>query len=138
MEAVFMMLVVFAFVGLVLSLVAAHIRAKIRHRTQVQKDLIAKFTSAQELTDFLSSDAGKRLLHGAKDDAPAPWREAAPRPFREQVGIQISWGVLGLCVGAAIFVVHGLTLPSALFIALGVGFEINALLRVLLTKKWHP
>jgi hypothetical protein len=137
-EAVFMMLVMFAFVGLVLSLVAAHIRAKIRHRTEVQKDLIARFTSPQELTDFLSSDAGKRLLHGAKDDVPAPWREASPRPFREQVGIQISWGVLGLCVGAAIFVVYGLTLPSALFIALGVAFEINALLRVLLTKKWHP
>jgi hypothetical protein len=134
-EAVFMMLVVFAFVGLVVSLVGAHIRAKIRQRTEVQKALIAKFTSPQELTAFLSSEAGKLLVHGARDDAAAPWKEASPRPFNEQVGITIAWGVLGLCVGAAILVVRGLTLPSALCIALGVGFVINALLRVLLTRK---
>ena len=61
--AALMVLVVFAFVGFVLALVAAHVRANIRHRTEVQKALLAKFSSPQELTEFLNSDAGKLLLH---------------------------------------------------------------------------
>ena len=137
METALIVVAVFAFVGLIVSLVASHIRAKIPQRTEVQKALIAKFTSPQELADFLNSEAGKLLLHGVKDDATAAFKEAPPRPFHEQVGITIAWGVLGLCVGAAILVVSGLTLPAALFIALGVGFVINALLRVLLTTKWR-
>lgn len=137
MAAALIVLIVFAFVGLVLSLVAAHLRANIRHRTEVQKELIAKFSSPQELMDFLNSEAGKRLLHAAKDDMTATRPAIPPRPFHEQVGITIAWGVLGLCVGGAFFAVRGLTLPGALFTAVGIGFVINALLRVLITRKWR-
>jgi hypothetical protein len=136
-EAALIVLVVFAFVGFVLALGAAHVRAKIRQRTEVQKELIAKFGSPQELTDFLNSEAGKVFVQGAKDDTPAAWKAPPPRPFNEQVGITIAWGVLGLCVGGAFFVARGLTLTGALFTALGIGFVINALLRVLLSKTWR-
>jgi Flp pilus assembly protein TadB len=122
-------LVVFAFVAFVLWLVAAHIRAKIRHRTEVQKELIAKFSSPQELADFLNSEAGKLLIRGAKDDTTAAWKEPAARPPNEQIGIAIGWGVLVLCVGAAVVVVRGLTLPGAVITALGIGLLFNALLR---------
>ena len=128
--AALMVLVVFAFVGLVLALVAAHVRANIRHRTEVQKALLAKFSSPQELTEFLNSDAGKLLLHGAKDNVANPWTPPPPRPVDEQIGIAIGWGVLVLCVGIAIFVVQGLTLPAAVFTALGIGMLFNALLRL--------
>ena len=123
-------------VGVVLSLVAAHIRAGIRHRTEVHKALIAKFSSAQELTEFLNSDAGRMLVQGMKDHPATAAKNVPPRPFKEQVGITISWGVLGLCVGGAILAVNGLNLPAALFCALGLGFIFNSLLRVLLSKTW--
>jgi hypothetical protein len=127
---------VFIFVGVVLSLVAAHIRAGIRHRTEVQKALIAKFSSTQELAEFLNSDAGRILFEGMKNPPAMTAKDVPPRSFKEQVGITISWGVLGLCAGGAIFAVYGITLPASLFVALGLGFIFNALLRVLLSKTW--
>jgi hypothetical protein len=134
-EAALMMVSVFAFVGFVLALVAAHLRANIRHRTEVQKALLAKFSSPQELTDFLNSDAGKLLLHGAKEDVAHGWRPPPPRTVSEQIGIAIGWGVLVLSVGIAILVVDGLTLPAAVFTALGTGMLFNALLRLALAKR---
>jgi hypothetical protein len=131
-------LTVFGFVGFVLWLPESKARAKLRHREEVQKQLLGKFSSLQELTDFLSSDPGKLLLGGASGYPESPSKDVAPRPFKEQVGITISWGVLAICVGAAVFVVRGLTLPGAVFTALGIGFLINAMLRVLLHRKWHP
>jgi hypothetical protein len=131
-------LVVFGFVGFVLWLPESKARAKLRHREEVQKQLLGKFSSLQELTDFLNSDPGKLLLGGAMDYTGAPSKDVPPRPFKEQVGITISWGVLAICVGIAIFVVRGLTLPGAVFTAVGIGFLINAMLRVLFNRKWHP
>ena len=121
-------IVVFAFVAFVLSLIAAQTRAKLRHRTEVQKELIAKFATPQELADFLNSEAGKLLIRGAHDTAPA-WTPPPPRPPNEQIGIAIGWGVLVLCVGVAVVIVQGLTLPSAIITALGIGLLFNALVR---------
>ena len=122
-------LVVFGFVAFVLWLVAAHIRAKIRHRTEVQKELIAKFSTPQELADFLNSEAGKLLIRGTTEETPAAWKPPTPRPESEQIGIAIGWGVLVLCVGAAVLVVRGVTLPGAVITALGIGLLFNSLLR---------
>jgi hypothetical protein len=125
-----------AFIGFVLGLVAAHVRAKIRHRTEVQKELIARFTSSQELAAFLNSEAGKLLLRGTKDDA--GWKEPTQRPVAEQIGIAIGWGVLVLAVGLAVYVVRGLNLPSAVITAVGIALLFNALLRLawyVLAKK---
>ncbi|HEY8521305.1 MAG TPA: hypothetical protein VIN61_14605 [Gammaproteobacteria bacterium] len=44
MQTVLITLVVFGFVAFVLALGAAHVRAKIRHRTELQKALIARFS----------------------------------------------------------------------------------------------
>ncbi len=137
LETVIPLLFVFVFVGACTWLGLAHARAKIRFRTEVQKELIAKFSSPQELTDFLNSDAGKLFVRGATDD-PVP----APRPFQEQIGIGIGWGVLLACPGVALLLVRSHTmLPGgaplgALLIAVGAAFIINALLRLWLTRKW--
>ena len=117
------------FVGFILWLVAAHVRAKIRHRTEVQKELIGKFASAQELKDFLNSDAGMLLIRGTNDDS-VPWKEPPTRPVDEQIGIAIGWGVIVLAVGVAILYVNGLTLPGAVITALGGAMLFNALLRL--------
>jgi hypothetical protein len=130
---VIVVIVVFAFVGLILALGAAHVRAQIRHRTDVQKELIAKFSTPQELADFLNSEAGKLLLRGGKDDVPRQW--PPQRPVEEQIGIAIGWGVLVLCVGAAVLYVRGVTLPGAVITALGIGLLFNALLRLAFHRK---
>lgn len=136
LESLVPLIIVFGFVVVVISLGLAHARAKIRYRAEVQKELIAKYSSTQELTDFLKTDAGRLFVRGATDD-PAP----PPRPVHEQIGITIGWGVLLLCVGVALLLVRGPMLPGgeyvgAVLTAVGVGFEINAGLRVLLSKKW--
>jgi hypothetical protein len=123
-------LVVFGFVAFVLWLISSHVQAKMRQRTEVQKELIAKFSTPQELADFLNSDAGKLLIRVSKEDSAPSWKDLAPRPVDEQIGIAIGWGVLVLCVGIAILVVQGLTLPAALFTAVGIGLLFNALLRL--------
>jgi hypothetical protein len=116
-----------AFVAFILGLVAAHVRAKIRHRTEVQKELIAKFTSAEELGAFLNSDAGKLLISGTKEE---PKWGPPPRPVDEQIGIAIGWGVIVLSIGVAVLYVGGLSLPGAVLSALGGAMLFNALLRL--------
>ena len=78
--AVLITLVVFGFVAFVLWLVAAHIRAKIRHHAEVQKELIAKFSSPQELADFLNSEAGKLLIRGRRRRRDGSLKPPTPRP----------------------------------------------------------
>jgi hypothetical protein len=119
-----------AFVGFVLGLVAAHVRAKIRHRTEVQKELIAKFTSAEDLAAFLNSDAGKLLISGTKEEP--KWGPPPTRSVDEQIGIAIGWGVIVLSIGFAVLYVSGLTLPGAVISALGGALLFNALLRLCL------
>ena len=133
---VLLALIVFAFVAFVLYLPVAQMRAKIQHRTEVQKALLAKFSTPQELEAFLTSEAGRVLLQGAKDEVASTPAAPPPRPFREQVGITVAWGVLGICLGTAILIVHGSTLVGAVLAGLGTAFVINALLRVLLSKTW--
>lgn len=125
--------VVFGFVGFVLYLPVAQMRARIQHRTEVQKALLAKFSSPQELAEFLNSEAGRVLIHGTTDEMVSPSVVLPSRPFNEQVGITVAWGILGLCVGGAILLAHGPRLVGAVLVALGIGFVLNALLRVVLS-----
>lgn len=131
-------LAVFGFVAFVIWIGVAQARAKLRLRAEVQKELIGKFPSSAELKDFLNSEAGQLFLRGTSDNIAPP-----PRPFHEQVGITIAWGVLLLCVGGALLIVRSSTyLPGgvplgALITAVGVAFVINALLRVWLARKWR-
>lgn len=128
-------LVVFAFVGFVIWVGAEHVRARIRARAETQLALIAKFASAQELAEFLNSDAGKLLIRGTIDEADG-YHKPPPRPFHEQVGITVAWGILSIAVGGAVFYVRGLSVPSAVLIAVGIAFVINAALRVVFTRMW--
>jgi hypothetical protein len=129
--------VVFVFAGFILYLFAARDRTRIQYRAEVQKEIIAKFSSSQELAGFLNSEAGKALLRGFKAD-PAPQAPPAgpPKTAKQIVGETMAWGVLILAVGSAIFVTRGLTMASALFLALGIGFEMNAALGYFFSKKW--
>jgi hypothetical protein len=130
-------IMVFVFAGFILYLLAARDRTRIRYRAEIQKEIIAKFSSSQELATFLNSEAGKALLRGARADEvrqAAPY--SPPKSAKEIVGVTIAWGVLILAMGSAVFITKGLTMASALLFALGIGFEVNGALGFLFSKKW--
>ena len=137
LSEVWIALIVFIFAGFILYLLAARNRAQLRYRMEVQKELIAKFSSSGELAEFLNSDAGKLLVSGTRIDYSAQVRHPPKaKTAKEIVAMAIAWGVLILAVGVAIFMTRGLTTASALFMAVGVGFEINAFLGYILSKRW--
>ena len=43
-------------------------QAELRHRAELQKDLIAKFSSAQEITEFLATPGPQSVVVRAEDD----------------------------------------------------------------------
>jgi hypothetical protein len=129
-------IVVFVFAGFILYLLASRDRTRIQYRAEVQKEIIAKFSSSQELAAFLNSEAGKALLRSSRvDDVRQSRQDSRPKTAKEIVGITIAWGVLILAAGFAVFIIKGLTMVSALLLALGIGFEVNGALGYLFCKK---
>lgn len=126
-------IVVFGFTALMVYLSGRQKTTRIRYRADVQKELIAKFATASELAEFLKSEAGRSLIH---DSTPEAQPASPPKTAKQLIGEAMTWGVLALAVGSAIVIVNGLTLTGAVFIAIGIGFEINALLIYVFSKKW--
>jgi hypothetical protein len=128
--------VVFVFAGFILYLLAARDRTRIRYRAEVQKEIIAKFSSSQDLAGFLNSEGGRVLLRGSNvDEVRQTPQHGRRKTAKEIVGETIAWGVLILAVGSAIFIVNGLTIASALLLALGIGFEVNGALGYFFSKR---
>ena len=127
-------LVILIFVGFIFWLFSTQAKAKIRYRAEVQKELIARFPSAVDLSEFLNSDAGKLLISESKERERAV--QAPPKSAKQHVLESIGIGILALSVGLAVFAVRGLSLSATIFTALGIGFLMNALVGYLLAKKW--
>jgi len=107
-------------------------RAQDRHRAEMQKDLLTKFTSAQELTEFIKTDGGKLLM-------PAPAKPSTPAS-RAGTGTFIVIVGFGL-LAASMFMpdpdAHGgLQVAGMLAIAAGIGFLISAFVTQKLNRKW--
>jgi Domain of unknown function (DUF6249) len=107
-------------------------RAKERHRAELQKDLMAKFTSAQEISEFMKTDAGKLLL-------PTPDRKRTPaaRAGTGTFVIIVGLGLFAASLFSAEVEVHsGLRIAGLLAIAAGIGFLISAIVTQKLSQKW--
>jgi len=107
-------------------------RARDRHRADMQKDLLTKFSSAQELNEFLKTDGGKLLM-------PAPERARTPAN-RAGTGVFVVIVGLGL-LASSMFMPepeahNGLQVAGLLAIAAGIGFLISAVVTQKLTRKW--
>jgi hypothetical protein len=133
LSEIYVTIAVFTFAAFIFYLFAARDRARIRFRAEVQKELIAKF-SPQELAEFLNSDAGKMLIRGSSYEVAKPV-PAPPKSAKQIVGEVMSWGVLILAVGLAIYAMNGLTMVSSVLIALGIAFEVNSLLGYVYSRK---
>ena len=107
-------------------------RAQDRNRTEVQKDLLTKFSSAQELTEFMKTDGGKLLM-------PEPERSRTPAS-RAGTGVFIIVVGLALLASSMLMPVaeahNGLQVAGLLAMGAGIGFLISALVTHKLTQKW--
>jgi predicted phage tail protein len=107
-------------------------RAQDRNRTELQKDLLTKFSSAQELTEFMKTDGGKLLM-------PAPERSRTPA---SRAGTGVFIVVLGLALLASSMLMpkaeahSGLQVAGLLAIGAGIGFLISAVVTQKLSRKW--
>ena len=106
--------------------------ARIQELADIRKRLLDKFSSGQELTEFLATPQGQGFL---KD------METGHRSPKSRVVHAICWGVVLLMLGAAFF---GLKLldrefvyPAMILTALGIGILLAAGISFYLYKKWN-
>jgi len=122
----------FVMVIFIVWFVSLRQRAQDRHRAEVQKDLLTKFSSAQELVEFIKTDGGKLLL-------PPPTQSRTPA---SRAGTGVFIVVVGIALlAASMFMpeadVHsGLQVAGLLAIGAGIGFLISAFVTHKLTLKW--
>jgi hypothetical protein len=107
-------------------------RAQDRNRTELQKDLLTKFSSAQELTEFMKTDGGKLLM-------PPPER---PRTAASRAGTGVFIIVVSIALLASSMLMpqpeahSGLQVAGLLALGAGVGFLISAFVTQKLSRKW--
>ena len=108
---------------------------RVRHKSQLQKMIVDKFSTAQELNDFLQSKEGNKFLNFLRLNGRAP---------REKILSSLSKGVILSFLGIAIIVIGGLFAGKMMYfiafgiviIALGAGFLVSTKISYKLSKKW--
>jgi len=95
-----------------------------RTQADVQTILLSRFDSAQNMTAYVQSDAGKQLLSGLRFEHESPlW------PMLSCV----RWGIVLMFLGGALCILRGTgaldsdtIVPGVLALALGLAFEVAA------------
>lgn len=133
MISVFVPLGAFLMVIIIVWVASQEKQAKARYRAEVQRELIAKFSSGRELSEFLNSEGSRQMLGGAGE-------EAVQDPRRKIIGL-ITGGLINMAMGAAFFLVaisRGFPFDLVGFIMLGVGAAllISAAVSHYLSRKW--
>jgi hypothetical protein len=109
---------------------------------EIQHEIVKKFSSSQEFIEFLKTDRAKQAF--ASGDRTEP---------RRQILRHLSAGTLFLLAGISLLIqgyswrdytdinfvnkAHDLYFWGGLAVAAGTGLMINALIGVLLGRKWH-
>jgi hypothetical protein len=126
--APFVMIIVIVWVG------SRSRQAESQRRAEMQKELLAKFSSVQELSEFLKSDGGKLFM-------PEPQKLRSPAH-------RVGTGILVLVVGAGMLVstrfftfdhdAHQvLSVAGVIVVAAGMGLLISAVVTQRLSRKWE-
>jgi len=124
-------------------------RAKIEARTELTKQLLEKFSSAQELTEFLEKESGQRFLDGMESDKgslptwpPLPMGSVGfggwHGPKERILGIIIP-GCILTSIGTGFLAMStspNLQVAGATILAAGIGLLIAAIVTYVLSKAW--
>jgi len=109
-------------------------RARIEEQGEIRKRLIDKFSSGQELSEFLATPQGQSFL---KDQELSAGSRSPKRRIIESVGA----GIILVLLGAAFFGMMRLeedfVYPGTIMMALGIGILIAAAVSYRLYKKWN-
>jgi hypothetical protein len=125
-EDIIALLIPFAAFAMVIAIVWLASReklAKARLRTELQRELLTKFSTARELTEFLNSEGSKMLLQ----ESP---RRPADRTIRLVVG-----GTILLALGGGFFFSGTDDEATAICTAVGLGLIVSAALSYWLAQK---
>ena len=124
-----------AFVGFIIWVAARAREARMRQRSEERSRLLERFSSSQELIDFISSEAGSRLLE--------PQKAANQHPSRMVAGTAMG-GIITLFIGLAFLVVvllgrdpsgGNLIIPGAICTLAGIGLLISSAVSAWLFRR---
>ena len=106
-----------------------------RQRSEERLRLMERFSSSQELTDFLNSSAGSRLLAGAKGEPGHPIRSISGTVT---AGIIVFFAGIGFLFVAGEMPGHdsdGFLIPGILGVMAGIGILVSAFVSTVLYKR---
>lgn len=115
----------FAFIGFIIWVAARARQASLRQRSEERTRLLERFSSSQELTEFLNSEAGARLLKTHKGPS---------HPSRKIAGAVFA-GLITLFIGLGFLIVlflgrdpsgGNLIVPGTICVMVGIGILIAA------------
>ena len=124
----------FAFVALLVWMGTRRKRAQIEAQAEIQKQLLAKFTTGQELASFLETPGGQKFLDQLS---------AAGQGAKGRLLSGLRTGIVLTVLGVAMLLLsavrqqqqHGMLTPAVLLLAIGIGFLISAAVSYRLTRS---
>ena len=120
----------FALTGFILWLLVRAYQEKLRARADLYRELLTKFSSGQELGEFLSTEEGKNFLQNFWSTRTDP-RER----FVKAIGAGLVMTFLGVGLLVLTFKEPEMIIPGVLVVALGVGFLVAGGISYRLSKK---
>jgi Flp pilus assembly protein protease CpaA len=131
---VYMIVAELVFVGWLVWVILHYRHRRERTRAEERDRLLARFTTAQELSDFLSSPGGERFFN---DQA------RAPRHAARKLASAITSGVILLFLGIAFFVMgwvgnpagDRIFVPATILTMIGLGVLVSAAISTRLLKR---
>ena len=136
---IFVMIGMFSMVSFIVWVVVNSRRRSemIKAQAEIQSRLLERFGSAQEIREYLESDAGRKFQQSATIEP--------SRPHGRILGAMMS-GIILLSLGVGFLLVRGaftdpgdlqgFTVAGAIFSSLGLGFLLSSLAAFFLSKSW--
>ena len=127
----------FAIIGWIIRMVMIQKRQRrlVEIQAELQNKLLDKFSSTQEVLDYLHSDAGTRFLHSATIERSNPYG---------RILASLQAGIILTLAGAAFLAMkahiegatEGFMFVGALGLAVGIGFLLSGAIAYYLSKSW--
>jgi hypothetical protein len=125
----------FVFLGFIIWVVARAREARMRLRSEERSRLVERFSSSQELTEFLNSPGGRRFLDVAKAEPAHPVRS---------ISGTVTAGIITFFAGVGFLFIageypgrenDGFLVPGILGLMAGIGILVSAIVSTVLYKR---
>ena len=129
---VVMVFIQLAFAGFIIWVVARSREIRMRQRSEERTRMLERFSSPQDMTEFLSSPAGARFLNVL--------RGQPPHPIKSLSGT-VTAGIISFFAGIAFLIVanmnhdNGFRIPGMLGLMVGLGILVSAAISGLLYSR---